>query len=628
MAATQDAMYRSAREAHEKFNNTKNAYKYRHNWINVIRKYEHVVKNYPSGPPTEASYLAIGDLYLGLYRYSRKSSDLEGALGGYRYLTQKYSKSESAARAQLKIGDIYFKYKKDLDKAYVELLKVELNHPNCRDEVEAARRIMAEISGSSGLDVSELIKKPPPKPERLDISPSKAVETPAAPAVIEGIRYWPDKNYSRLAIDLTHQVKFKEHLLPQDDRLGKPMRIYLDLSPATISANIREEHPIRDVILKRARVGQYDQETVRLVLDIEHIQSYRVFSLNDPFRIVVDVMGDKSPEGIRQKVIAKIQEKNSQLSTASGVNRQQPSKPLEDLRKTAFKEEKDSPGTGPDQIQPGLPGPSVGTGNPAGGDRSRARRKRPRRHRRHRLEGKRTGIESIKTPGHQNKKTTGHGSPFDPERRTNSLPLEERTAFANTKGADLFISVHANAHKSEKVHGLETYFLNLATDDDAMMVAARENATTRKNMSDLQMILSDLMLNSKITESGRLGSKVHKSIVAHIEKKYKIRDLGVKQAPFYVLIGANMPSILVEIGFLSNRVEEKRLKSKGLYQSHHGRHYRRHQKIQCLNQRESVEGEATCRSRGDVTRYIPSFIYPYILNNRPNHLPVSVTGGL
>lgn len=561
MAATQDAMYRSAREAHEKFNNTKNAYKYRHNWINVIRKYEHVVKNYPSGPPTEASYLAIGDLYLGLYRYSRKSSDLEGALGGYRYLTQKYSKSESAARAQLKIGDIYFKYKKDLDKAYVELLKVELNHPNCRDEVEAARRIMAEISGSSGLDVSELIKKPPPKPERLDISPSAAVEVSPSPAVIEGIRYWPDKNYSRLAIDLTHQVKFKEHLLPQDDRLGKPMRIYLDLSPATISANIREEHPIRDGILKRARVGQYDQETVRLVLDIEHIQSYRVFSLNDPFRIVVDVMGDKSPEGIRQKVIAKIQEKNSQLSTASGANRQQPSKPLEDLRKTALKRKKIPRGPAQTKYNQASLARQLGLGiqrvviDPGhGGKDHGATGVTGLKEKELVLKVSRLLATKIKKQLGMEVLLTRNGDEF--------LPLEERTAFANTKGADLFISVHANAHKSEKVHGLETYFLNLATDDDAMMVAARENATTRKNMSDLQMILSDLMLNSKITESGRLGSKVHKSIVAHIEKKYKIRDLGVKQAPFYVLIGANMPSILVEIGFLSNRVEEKRLKSK------------------------------------------------------------------
>jgi N-acetylmuramoyl-L-alanine amidase len=142
------------------------------------------------------------------------------------------------------------------------------------------------------------------------------------------------------------------------------------------------------------------------------------------------------------------------------------------------------------------------------------------------------------------------------------LPLEERTALANTKGADLFISIHANAHRSKKVHGIETYFLNLATDEEAMRVAARENATTQKNISDLQMILSDLMLNSKITESGRLATKVHRAMVSAVKRHYKgVRDLKVKQAPFYVLIGANMPSILVELGFLSNKTEENRLKN-------------------------------------------------------------------
>ena len=95
-----------------------------------------------------------------------------------------------------------------------------------------------------------------------------------------------------------------------------------------------------------------------------------------------------------------------------------------------------------------------------------------------------------------------------------------------------------------------------------MRVAAMENATTKKNMSDLQMILGDLMLNSKIAESGRLGSKVHQAMVGRVKTKYKnVRDLGLKQAPFYVLIGANMPSILVELGFVSNKTEETRLKN-------------------------------------------------------------------
>jgi N-acetylmuramoyl-L-alanine amidase len=142
------------------------------------------------------------------------------------------------------------------------------------------------------------------------------------------------------------------------------------------------------------------------------------------------------------------------------------------------------------------------------------------------------------------------------------IPLEERTAIANTKAADLFISVHANAHRDQKLTGLETYFLNLATDAEAMRVAALENATTTRNMSDLQLILNDLMLNSKISESSRLAGEVHRRTVRRLKQRFRgIRDLGVKQAPFYVLIGANMPSILIELGFITNKMEARRLKN-------------------------------------------------------------------
>jgi N-acetylmuramoyl-L-alanine amidase len=108
--------------------------------------------------------------------------------------------------------------------------------------------------------------------------------------------------------------------------------------------------------------------------------------------------------------------------------------------------------------------------------------------------------------------------------------------------------------------GIKTYFLNLATDEDAIRVAAMENATSTKNISDLQTILMDLMQNAKINESSRLASHVQTNMVGYLKKKYSdIRDKGVKQAPFYVLLGAQMPAILVETSFVSNPRECKRL---------------------------------------------------------------------
>jgi N-acetylmuramoyl-L-alanine amidase len=148
------------------------------------------------------------------------------------------------------------------------------------------------------------------------------------------------------------------------------------------------------------------------------------------------------------------------------------------------------------------------------------------------------------------------------------LSLEERTAIANTQNADLFISIHTNASPDRRAFGLETFMLNLATDDEAIQVAARENATSKKNISDLDSILKDLMQNAKVNESTRLASHVLQSVTRQLQSKYgDVKSKGVKQAPFYVLLGADMPSILVETSFISNPRECKRLLSP-TYQEH------------------------------------------------------------
>ncbi|MDO9631081.1 MAG: N-acetylmuramoyl-L-alanine amidase, partial [Humidesulfovibrio sp.] len=139
------------------------------------------------------------------------------------------------------------------------------------------------------------------------------------------------------------------------------------------------------------------------------------------------------------------------------------------------------------------------------------------------------------------------------------LPLEERTALANAKKADLFLSVHCNAHTDPGMSGLETYSLNLARTPDAVRVAARENAVSDRNISDLQMILTDLMLTSKIKESVDLAHGVHRKGLANLRRVWTVSDHGNREAPFYVLMGAKMPSALLEIGYITNKTEAARL---------------------------------------------------------------------
>jgi N-acetylmuramoyl-L-alanine amidase len=140
--------------------------------------------------------------------------------------------------------------------------------------------------------------------------------------------------------------------------------------------------------------------------------------------------------------------------------------------------------------------------------------------------------------------------------------LEDRAQFANESRGDLFISIHCNSAPSSKLRGVETYSLNISSDRYSIRLAARENASTEKGISDLQFILADLATKANTGESTRLASQVQKSLVGQLSRDYSgIKDLGTKEALFYVLLGVKMPAILVETSFLSHAEEEERLSS-------------------------------------------------------------------
>jgi N-acetylmuramoyl-L-alanine amidase len=142
------------------------------------------------------------------------------------------------------------------------------------------------------------------------------------------------------------------------------------------------------------------------------------------------------------------------------------------------------------------------------------------------------------------------------------IPLETRTAIANKAQADLFISVHANSSRDASARGVETYYLNFTSNADALEVAARENAVSQKSVFELQDLVKKIALKEKIEESREFATDVQKALHAGLtSKSSNMRDRGVKKAPFVVLIGANMPSILAEISFVSNPSDEKRLQT-------------------------------------------------------------------
>ncbi|HQP31702.1 MAG TPA: N-acetylmuramoyl-L-alanine amidase, partial [Deltaproteobacteria bacterium] len=294
-------------------------------------------------------------------------------------------------------------------------------------------------------------------------------------------------------------------------------------------AGLPHNMTIKDGILETIRISQNQKDKVRIVMDLNAHGSYKAFPLENPARIVLDV--SKKPD----RIVDRPEEKPLARSKP-GIQRVRShahSQVAQDVPSIA---KQLSLKVSRIVIDPGHGGNDPGAIGP-GGEKEKDITLAVGKVLARRLKAE--GFEVFMT------------------RETDVfIPLEERTAFANKRKADLFVSVHVNAHADSGVRGIETYILNLTTDASSIQVAARENATTSKSLSDLQFIINDLMLTSKINESSRFATSTQKSIISTLEKAgHGGKDLGVKQAPFYVLMGAQMPSILVEIGFITNTAE-------------------------------------------------------------------------
>ena len=495
--------------------------KYRHNWLKCIRHYEKLYNRYPKSDQAPWALYHSAKLFKGLYTYSGKPQDLDEAVILFRRLADEYKDHRLADDAQYKIGEIFYKLKKEPTHAYVEFLKVDIKFPS-GDMRPKARKMLDELA-------SVLSEKD---------SDRNGVGIKSVPVAVKDIRHWSTPNYTRVVIDLEGPVKYTHRLLKADPDLRKPRRLYLDLDNTHVTSQIESALPIKDGLLQRARAGQYTKDTVRVVLDTESIEGYKVFHLHDPFRIVVDVRRKEKEDATDESKLAM-----KKRPVRKGVRKAKPPENSVSLARQLGLNVKTI------VIDPGHGGKDPGCN--ARGD----------------AKEKDIVLSIARLLAKRIKEKIGC-EVFLTRNKDVFLPLERRTAIANMKKADLFISLHINAHRNKNIRGLETYFLNMATDERSVMVAARENATSEKNISDLQAILNDLMLNTKINESSRLAYEVQKGMFSQVNRRYKqVKNLGVKQAPFYVLIGAQMPAVLVETGFLTNRMERKRLLNKRYQES-------------------------------------------------------------
>lgn len=371
-----------------------------------------------------------------------------------------------------------------------------------------------------------------------------AVEAAGGLATLKAVRREVLPDALRVTLELEREAMFHE------ERLNGPARVFIDLR------NTRAVDALKDAIItfeddvvRQVRVGRQPDSRTRVVFDLKGAGRHSVYSLYNPYRVVVDF--------------------ERTATNDTGTPAQRTAAPAQPRAAAEGK-----------VLSPAAP-PAAATANAAGGfSLSRqlglgiARVVIDPGHGGHdpgaqvrglneaelvldialrfeRLLAKEPGVEVVLT------------------RRTNTyVALEERTAIANRSSADLFLSIHANASANAEARGFETYFLNFAPNPEAEALAARENAGSSRTMGNLPDIVKAIALNNKIDESRDFASMVQGSMHERLRKADRnARNLGVRQAPFMVLIGATMPSVLVEVSFLTNRDEAGLLRSQS-YRQH------------------------------------------------------------
>jgi N-acetylmuramoyl-L-alanine amidase len=330
-------------------------------------------------------------------------------------------------------------------------------------------------------------------------------------AILQTVSHVSTTDYTRITLSLSEEVRHKIFSAPADPRTNAPARLVIDFTPARRGPRVPLTVAIHDGLLQQVRTGQFSSSTVRVVLDIESIDNYKTFVLYNPYRLIIDVRGRAKREAPRAPAPAK-----------------------------------------PESLVTIMLDPGHGGKDPGAMGAARIPEKDIVLAISRRLGRKLSTRLPIKVL------YTRLSDVF--------VPLEERIAQANAARVDLFISIHANASVNTDLQGVETYYLNNTNDRATIRLAALENGlrlhggSRSDGEAGLSYLLSDLIQSGKEEDSIALAHHLQDALITRARERYPaVRDLGVKKGPFYVLVGAHMPCVLVETAFMTHRVEGKYL---------------------------------------------------------------------
>ena len=530
----------------------------RQDYLKVIQAFRSVYYTTHLYGNNTVCLMAIAELYREAGQRWEQKKDFQAAIDALEFLIREYPHSRYVSEAHVMIARIHHadlgqpqealqRYQAYLDKYPRSALAAEA--------LQAVKEIGKELERvSRPLEETAVVISELKSAEKL---PSSSKQLPQ----ITNIRHWATPDYTRVVIDVDGEVKYGV------DRLSNPPRIYVDLYQTRLGSNVLGKTiPVEFDLLQSIRTGRPGPDVARVVLDVGNVGQYSIFELPNPYRLVIDVrsaaaagvealqpaaaVAGKSPPApapsTQTAASAKTPVASEPAHTAKAAEgpifeKVQPARPNGNgshslTRALGLK-------IGRIVIDPGHGGHDTGTIGPTGLHEKDLVLDLARRLRQ--IIGERLGSEVVLT-----------------REEDTFIPLEARTALANERQADLFLSIHANASRSKRARGIETYYLNFTTDPEALEVAARENAVSQETISQLQSLVQKIALADKVDESREFATRVHKALSKDLSGGSRRGfDRGVKKAPFVVLIGANMPSVLTEVSFLSNPQDEKLLRT-------------------------------------------------------------------
>jgi N-acetylmuramoyl-L-alanine amidase len=579
----------AALAAHPESKHKKDDYK------KVIETYLEVYRQNPTYSKTPAALTAVAELYHEMGREFSSDSYFLESIKSYRFLIEQYPMNRVSREAQFIIGEIYRQDLEDPDAARRSFQEFIAKYPNS-SRVNAAKDILKQLDQHD-----EQKAQAPPAPPPVE----KASEQAGPPGLrqVNAMRRWVGTNYLRIVIGIDGETKF------ESVRLSNPDRIVVNLQNSHLSPELgAKTFPVENGFLRQIRVAQFAPNITRVVLDLEKIDTYSIFTLPNPFRLVIDVQGAAPTQMAKTIKPSPTASADSRKADKVSHPATAPSAPATEAEAAA----KTPPAApAPVKTQPRVSAPAENDGTESASVSSPKTKGPDKKDKPEITEAEVTPPIQPPAPTESGSRTLtralglkigrividpGHGGhdtgtigPTGLEEKevvldvglklkklleqntgcevvmTRSddtfVPLEERTAIANEKGADLFISIHANASRDMTARGIETYYLNFTSSPGALEVAARENASSQEAVHQLQDLIKKIALTEKIEESQDFAQQVQREVYSRVTKVSGAqRDRGIKKAPFVVLIGANMPSILAEISFLTNPRDEHLLK--------------------------------------------------------------------